>query len=794
MTLGKMTVVQLREALAEKGLDTSGLKAALVARLEEAHAGSEDPTGASARSRTRGVASPDAKCRRAGGRRSDDAIDAGARRSPPTKEKGARDRPRPDATPPVFDARVVSRARRPLASPRPSASPFPSLTPTDPDPSAAGDRPAAPEGDEPPKEMAPESGDDDLAVGTAGEAPEKKVSPEKKATPSPSRAARSKRKRDAADAADAATKAEAEGPVEDESLAETASKKTKTRADDGAVPDDAKAKAKAKAKTKDAHSVEVRVKGNEGRVIGKGGETIRSIEIAHGVKIEMKRERGVAVVAGADPVAVAQAGEAVRDVAEKGETRGSARGVSGGAMPPYGGGYAQMPQRGTPLSHGGSIPAMPISLMREPDPGEVLPAELQGDDLDAHVEIQVPCPGKEGRVIGKGGATIKELERQSGAAMKVVKGSGVCDIKGPKRLVIRARRAVLDTLALQVDRFVGTSGPVQGGDWTCPACSASVFGSKDKCFACGTPKPAGGAMAGGTMGGMMGSGMGGMMGQMGAMSAMGAMGAMGAVSHAAAPHVYGSVPYGTAAPYGGYAPPAYGQVAGSIPGGSGQTSLEVPCRGSEGRIIGKGGEMIKYIQTSTGAKLDMKRDVGTVLISGTANAVAKAQGLVLEVIENGDTRDKGGLVPGAYAAAAVPGDAAGTVAGAAPGMMAGGAAPVMVAVPMGTAPGAFYAAPHAAAGGYQLQQAYAAPMAAAPYGTPQHLQAQQAYDPAAAAQAAAAAEWGQAAQQQQQQQQQQQAVQAQQQQAPQQTGEWQTHYSEGRAYYYNVATGETRWA
>ena len=25
-------------------------------------------------------------------------------------------------------------------------------------------------------------------------------------------------------------------------------------------------------------------------------------------------------------------------------------------------------------------------------------------------------------------------------------------------------------------------------------------------------------------------------------------------------------------------------------------------------------------------------------------------------------------------------------------------------------------------------------------------------------------------------------------------GEWQTHYSEGRAYYYNTATGETRWA
>lgn len=28
----------------------------------------------------------------------------------------------------------------------------------------------------------------------------------------------------------------------------------------------------------------------------------------------------------------------------------------------------------------------------------------------------------------------------------------------------------------------------------------------------------------------------------------------------------------------------------------------------------------------------------------------------------------------------------------------------------------------------------------------------------------------------------------------QQVGEWQTHYSEGRGYYYNTTTGETRWA
>ena len=235
-------------------------------------------------------------------------------------------------------------------------------------------------------------------------------------------------------------------------------------------------------------------------------------------------------------------------------------------------------------------------------------------------------------------------------------------------------------------------------------------------------------------------------------------------------------------------------MAGSVPGGGGATSLEVPCRGSEGRVIGKGGEMINYIQSATGAKLDMKRDVGTVLVSGTADAVAKAQGLVLEVIQDGDTRDKGGLVPGAYAAAAAGGD----VPGSAPGMVAGGMAPVMVAVPMVAPPGAYYAPPHAAAGGYQLQHAYGAAPAAAPaYGAPQQAQTSYAYP--AAAQAAAAAEWGQAAQAQQQQaaqaqQPQAQQPQAQQPQAPQQTGEWQTHYSEGRAYYYNVTTGETRWA
>ena len=39
--------------------------------------------------------------------------------------------------------------------------------------------------------------------------------------------------------------------------------------------------------------------------------------------------------------------------------------------------------------------------------------------------------------------------------------------------------------------------------------------------------------------------------------------------------------------------------------------------------------MIEYLQSVTGAKLDMKRDVGTVMMTGSPEAVQAAQELVL---------------------------------------------------------------------------------------------------------------------------------------------------------------------
>ena len=41
------------------------------------------------------------------------------------------------------------------------------------------------------------------------------------------------------------------------------------------------------------------------------------------------------------------------------------------------------------------------------------------------------------------------------------------------------------------------SGGERPGDWICPSCSASVFGSKSACYKCGEPKPSGGGGGGG---------------------------------------------------------------------------------------------------------------------------------------------------------------------------------------------------------------------------------------------------------------------------------------------------------
>ena len=540
-------------------------------------------------------------------------------------------------------------------------------------------------------------------------------------------------------------------------------------------------------------SIEINVKGNEGRVIGKGGETVKHIERKFAVKIEMRRERGTCVVTGAEAV-LRDAAAVISEVIERGDVNKGDR-ASAGSIPGGGGGFG-VPQVDGP---GTMIAKLLASARAKIDSGEDasaadFPEVLRGDDMEEHVAIEVPCPGQEGRVIGRGGATIKEIERQSGASAKVVKGTGRCDVSGPRGRVILARRIVLETMALPVDPFgAGAPGKREAGDWNCPQCNASCFRSKTSCFNCGAPKP---AMAYGQPQ------------QMG----YGQPQQTGYGMQQQQQQGYGMQQqgYGMQQPMVAGSPMMGGGYGGG--GGGAKTSVEVPCMGSEGRIIGKGGDMIKYIQNSTGTKLDMRRDKGTVQVTGTPEAVAAAEAMIREVIENGDTRDKGGLQPPQNLGQPVMGGGQGHYAQPVGGgqVMGGGYAMAppgqvqMVAVPV--------------QGGYvQAGQ----PMAQGQYGQPmmmavpaQQGQVQYQYQPAPVpqgqyayvdasqvqgavyvpqqqtaaqqpgAQAVAGAVWGQQAQQQPQQQQE----------AAPAGGEWQTHYSEGRAYYYNTATGETRWA
>ena len=49
--------------------------------------------------------------------------------------------------------------------------------------------------------------------------------------------------------------------------------------------------------------------------------------------------------------------------------------------------------------------------------------------------------------------------------------------------------------------FVTMMGGEYAGDWNCPECGAMVFASKNACYKCKTPKPAGSGDGGGYGGG-----------------------------------------------------------------------------------------------------------------------------------------------------------------------------------------------------------------------------------------------------------------------------------------------------
>ena len=144
-------------------------------------------------------------------------------------------------------------------------------------------------------------------------------------------------------------------------------------------------------------------RGHEGRLIGKGGATIVRLRRETGARIEIAKGSGSCVVSGsAEQVAAGAA--AVRRIIADGDGRGLGPG-----------------------------------RMHQPE----------------HEET-IPCAGLEGRIIGKGGATINKLHADTGARINIDKGSGECVVSGTVAQVMAAVAAV--RRVMEEGNGVGGSG------------------------------------------------------------------------------------------------------------------------------------------------------------------------------------------------------------------------------------------------------------------------------------------------------------------------------------------------
>ena len=181
----------------------------------------------------------------------------------------------------------------------------------------------------------------------------------------------------------------------------------------------------------------VRIDGNAGRVIGKGGEHVKYIETECSVRLEFRRDEGVAVVR---PLASTESGEPTTSERRRADARRAKALIEEAAST---GQIMELLTKGVPSDVNEGIRLDP----------SVIPDDIMRGDDDEDVEAEIPCPGKEGRVIGRGAATIREISARSGASCHVIKGSGVCVAKGKRKRVRMAYQMVHDTLQLSVDRF-----------------------------------------------------------------------------------------------------------------------------------------------------------------------------------------------------------------------------------------------------------------------------------------------------------------------------------------------------
>jgi rRNA processing protein Krr1/Pno1 len=326
----------------------------------------------------------------------------------------------------------------------------------------------------------------------------------------------------------------------------------------------------------------------EGRIIGRGGCAVRDLELRHGVKIQLAKGEGRLTLAGVDPDAVARAEAEIRGIcaaylAEISIPGGGADGATG--------------------------------------------------TVSETISIDVRA---EGRVIGAGGAVVRDVEARTGARVRVNKGTGECVISAADHAAVVAAAAEIRAIADPVDRdrdgskldddrgglraprpgeierrvsvrrrggcVVGPGGSTIRRLCEETGCDARVVRETEEFIAVGAPDRVAAAVA--------------------------------ACAEILAGHPYAPGEL----PRDGYG--SNGAGADVPAGGEGSVTEHVPCPHQAGVIIGPRGATIRDIRDTTGANVAIRggeRDAGerggeVCVIVGAPDRVAAAKAWVLELL------------------------------------------------------------------------------------------------------------------------------------------------------------------
>jgi len=181
---------------------------------------------------------------------------------------------------------------------------------------------------------------------------------------------------------------------------------------------------------------------NEGRIIGKGGKMIRELQAKYEVVMHMNRENGCVEIMG-DRANVLECEAEVVRIIEDGNVRNMER-------------EKQLQQQGRQRGGGGG------------GHGGRGDEKRGGGAGGNYRREEIPCSGMEGRIIGKGGETIRRLEADSGARVRINRERLVVEISGEPGCVETAVRLVQEVMA--------SSGADRGGGGQQGSQQQNVYG------------------------------------------------------------------------------------------------------------------------------------------------------------------------------------------------------------------------------------------------------------------------------------------------------------------------------